>query len=129
MSGELPCSSAAGPDPSSSSTAALPPDVTPSTTSSQSTDATKLNTLSRAMPEIKHRQARPSQSKPKMILSDGDLSSIIDMISKLEPYPGDGGQSKGEVSNTRTAPQPVELDSTSTRHQEGKTVGDHADAE
>ena len=80
------------------------------------------------MPEIKHKQARPSQTKSKNFLSDGDLNSIIEMIGKFKPPPGGGGQSKDEVDNSRTTPPLVGPDSTCTRHQEGKTTRDHAGA-
>ncbi|RPB21880.1 hypothetical protein L211DRAFT_840231 [Terfezia boudieri ATCC MYA-4762] len=119
MSGELTGSSAEGADPSSSPTAAPPPDAAPSTSRDQSTDSINLSTISSA---TQQRQACPSQVKSRKILSDGDLDSIIKMISKLEPSPADGGQQKDAVDNTKTAPPPVELDSTCTRHQKGKTA-------
>ncbi|KAF8445214.1 hypothetical protein BGX38DRAFT_1196685 [Terfezia claveryi] len=119
MSGELTDSSAEGPDPSSSSTAVPPPDVTSSTSRGQSSDPTNLSTIQTRSSATQQRHARPY----------GDLDSMIETISKLEPSHGDGGQRKVAVDNTKTAPPLVELDSICIRHQKGKTARDTGIAE
>ncbi|KAF8418172.1 hypothetical protein EV426DRAFT_645452 [Tirmania nivea] len=113
MAGELTYSSAESPDTSSNAADnAAPPPV-------PSTNVTKLSTIKnslRTTPEIKHRQARSPHGKSKKILSDGDLCSIIEMISKLEPVAAD---------NTA----PVQSDITCTSHQEGKGIRDTVEGE